>query len=137
MMPRNAGDGEEELTDEVKLEMELQMEHEHEHESEREREREDGHDMNSGAGEHESREYAVQGQIGDHNGSVAGPMSRSTSISASPTTPTWHDWALCIGAEIMGEVRKAVWERLHYTCSAGIAHNKAMAKVSLRWRSDD
>ena len=43
---------------------------------------------------------------------------------------TWEDWALCMGAEIMGEVRQAVWDRLHYTCSAGIAHNKAMAKVS-------
>jgi DNA polymerase eta len=44
---------------------------------------------------------------------------------------TWEDWALCMGAEIMAEVRKAVWDRLHYTCSAGIAHNKAMAKVCL------
>lgn len=43
---------------------------------------------------------------------------------------TWEDWALCMGAEIMGEVRRAVWDRLHYTCSAGIAHNKAMAKVN-------
>lgn len=44
---------------------------------------------------------------------------------------TWEDWALCMGAEIMAEVRKAIWDRLHYTCSAGVAHNKAMAKVSL------
>jgi len=42
---------------------------------------------------------------------------------------TWQDWALCLGAEIMAEVRAEVWKRLHYTCSAGIAHNKAMAKV--------
>lgn len=46
---------------------------------------------------------------------------------------TWEDWALCIGAEIMASVREEVWVRLHYTCSAGIAHNKAMAKVSLRY----
>jgi len=45
--------------------------------------------------------------------------------------PTWGDWCLCIGGEIMAEVRKEVWDKLHYTCSAGIAHNKAMAKVSL------
>lgn len=44
--------------------------------------------------------------------------------------PTWEDWALCLGAEIMAGVRAEVWKRLHYTCSAGIAHNKAMAKVS-------
>jgi hypothetical protein len=31
---------------------------------------------------------------------------------------TWGDWALCIGAEIMGEVRAEVWKKLHYTCSA-------------------
>ncbi len=42
----------------------------------------------------------------------------------------WEDWALCMGAEIMAELRNEVWKRLHYTCSAGIAHNKAMAKVS-------
>lgn len=59
---------------------------------------------------------------------------------------TWEDWALCMGAEIMAELREEVWKRLHYTCSAvcltirtsvgkaltiqGIAHNKAMSKVS-------
>ena len=31
---------------------------------------------------------------------------------------TWEDWALCIGAEIMAELREAVWKQLHYTCSA-------------------
>jgi DNA polymerase eta len=31
---------------------------------------------------------------------------------------TWEDWALCLGAEIMGELRGEVWRRLHYTCSA-------------------
>lgn len=47
-----------------------------------------------------------------------------------PEVPdTWQDWALCLGAEIMAEVREEVWRRLHYTCSAGIAHSKAMAKV--------
>ena len=50
--------------------------------------------------------------------------------------PTWEDWALCLGAEIMAGVRQEVWKRLHYTCSAGIAHNKAMAKVSLSPRPD-
>lgn len=44
---------------------------------------------------------------------------------------TWEDWALCMGAEIMMELRDEVWKRLHYTCSAGIAHNKPMAKVRL------
>lgn len=44
--------------------------------------------------------------------------------------PGWQDVAICYGAEIMAEVRAEVWKRLHYTCSAGIANNKAMAKVS-------
>lgn len=44
--------------------------------------------------------------------------------------PTWSDWALFLGGEIMADVRGEIWKRLHYTCSAGIAHNKAMAKVS-------
>lgn len=42
---------------------------------------------------------------------------------------TWEDWALCLGAEIMAELRAAVFEELKYTCSAGISHGKAMAKV--------
>jgi DNA polymerase eta len=31
---------------------------------------------------------------------------------------SWEDWALCIGAEIMAELRDEVYKRLHYTCSA-------------------
>ncbi|EIW67292.1 hypothetical protein TREMEDRAFT_12962, partial [Tremella mesenterica DSM 1558] len=46
----------------------------------------------------------------------------------------WEDWALCIGAEIMSELRAEVYKRLHYTCSAGIAHNKAMAKLCSAWK---
>jgi DNA polymerase eta len=45
------------------------------------------------------------------------------------STTCWSDWALRIGAEMMMDVRQAIWKRLHYTSSAGIAHNKAMAKV--------
>lgn len=42
----------------------------------------------------------------------------------------WSDWALRIGADIMLDLREEIWKRLHYTTSAGVAHNKAMAKVS-------
>jgi DNA polymerase eta len=31
---------------------------------------------------------------------------------------TWEDWALCLGAELMADVRGEVWRKLHYTCSA-------------------
>ena len=48
----------------------------------------------------------------------------------SSRTTCWSDWALRIGADIMTELREEIWKRLHYTTSAGVAHNKAMAKVS-------
>ncbi|WVF72776.1 hypothetical protein IAT40_007594 [Kwoniella sp. CBS 6097] len=47
---------------------------------------------------------------------------------------TWEDWALCVGAELMRDVRDEVFRQLHYTCSAGIAHSKAMAKLCSAWK---
>ncbi|KAG6854380.1 hypothetical protein C0991_007371 [Blastosporella zonata] len=44
---------------------------------------------------------------------------------------TWHDIALSIGAELMGEARRQVHEQLGYSTSAGIARNKFLAKVNL------
>ena len=41
----------------------------------------------------------------------------------------WDDVALLIGSEIVRSLREAVWRTLHYTCSAGIARNKMMAKL--------
>ncbi|KAL4980489.1 hypothetical protein BDW66DRAFT_166574 [Aspergillus desertorum] len=43
--------------------------------------------------------------------------------------PDWDDIAMLIGAEIVRSVRTAVWNTLSYTCSAGIAKNKMMAKL--------
>ncbi|WEW55990.1 N-acetyltransferase eso1 [Emydomyces testavorans] len=43
--------------------------------------------------------------------------------------PDWDDVVMLIGAEIIRSVRLRVWERLGYTCSAGIARNKMMAKL--------
>lgn len=43
--------------------------------------------------------------------------------------PDWDDIAMQIGAEIVRSVRAAVWKKLTYTCSAGIARNKMMAKL--------
>jgi DNA polymerase eta len=43
--------------------------------------------------------------------------------------PTWHDVALSIGAEIVDDIRARVRDDLRYTTSAGIARNKAMAKL--------
>ena len=43
--------------------------------------------------------------------------------------PDWDDIAMCIGSEIVRSVRAAIKERLKYTCSAGIARNKMIAKL--------
>ncbi|KAF2398145.1 DNA polymerase eta subunit [Trichodelitschia bisporula] len=43
--------------------------------------------------------------------------------------PDWDDVAMLIGSEIMRGVRAAVFEKLKYTCSAGIAKNKMLAKL--------
>lgn len=40
------------------------------------------------------------------------------------SSTTWTDVALLIGAELMAQCRKAVFDQLGYTCSAGIATNK-------------
>jgi DNA polymerase eta len=43
--------------------------------------------------------------------------------------PDWDDIAMLIGSEIVRGVRAAVREKLKYTCSAGIAHNKMLSKL--------
>lgn len=43
--------------------------------------------------------------------------------------PDWDDIAMLIGSEIVRSVRTAIHERLKYTCSAGIAKNKLLAKL--------
>ncbi|BGP48674.1 N-acetyltransferase eso1 [Rhodotorula kratochvilovae] len=48
--------------------------------------------------------------------------------------PSWSDLCLALGASIVSEVRAAVRARLGYTCSAGIAPNKMLAKLTSAWR---
>ncbi|KAL9006032.1 MAG: hypothetical protein Q9188_001210 [Gyalolechia gomerana] len=43
--------------------------------------------------------------------------------------PDWDDITMLIGSEIVRSVRAAIRERLKYTCSAGIARNKVIAKL--------
>ncbi|KAJ5099750.1 hypothetical protein N7532_006751 [Penicillium argentinense] len=43
--------------------------------------------------------------------------------------PDWDDIVMQIAADIVRSVRMAVWEKLHYTCSAGIARNKMLSKL--------
>ncbi|PGH36611.1 DNA polymerase eta subunit [[Emmonsia] crescens] len=48
---------------------------------------------------------------------------------AEEDDPDWDDVCMLVGADIVRSVRVAIWERLKYTCSAGIARNKMMAKL--------
>ncbi|GES64243.1 sister chromatid cohesion protein [Aspergillus terreus] len=43
--------------------------------------------------------------------------------------PDWDDVAILIGSEVVRSLRTAVLNRLQYTCSAGIARNKMIAKL--------
>jgi DNA polymerase eta len=43
--------------------------------------------------------------------------------------PDWDDVAILIGSEIVRHVRAAVREKLKYTCSGGVAHNKMLSKL--------
>lgn len=43
--------------------------------------------------------------------------------------PDWDDVGMLIGSEIVRSVRNAVWDKLSYTCSAGLGRNKMIAKL--------
>jgi DNA polymerase eta len=48
--------------------------------------------------------------------------------------PDWDDVCLVIASEIVRDVRRAVFEKLGYTCSAGVARNKLLAKLGSGYR---
>ena len=48
--------------------------------------------------------------------------------------PDWDDVVMNIGSEIVRGVRQTIRERLKYTCSAGIARNKMMAKLGAGYK---
>ena len=43
--------------------------------------------------------------------------------------PDWDDIVMLVASEIVREVRASIYERLHYTCSAGLSRNKMLAKL--------
>ncbi|KAL7745957.1 N-acetyltransferase eso1 [Sorochytrium milnesiophthora] len=43
----------------------------------------------------------------------------------------WGDYMLFVAADITQDIRKAIFEELQYTCSAGIAQNKTLAKLTI------
>jgi DNA polymerase eta len=48
--------------------------------------------------------------------------------------PDWDDITMLIASEIVRHVRASIREQLKYTCSAGIAHNKMLAKLGSAYR---
>ncbi|KEF61895.1 DNA polymerase eta subunit [Exophiala aquamarina CBS 119918] len=51
--------------------------------------------------------------------------------------PDWDDVVMNIGSEIVRDVRAKIRETLKYTCSAGIARNKMMAKLGAGYKKPD
>ncbi|KAG7451043.1 DNA polymerase eta [Guyanagaster necrorhizus] len=72
------------------------------------------------------------------------PIDPSTPVDQEPGShapsneegiqDTWHDIALSIAAELMGQVREDIETKLGYTLSAGIARNKFLAKLTASYR---
>ncbi|OQE18656.1 hypothetical protein PENSTE_c017G01408 [Penicillium steckii] len=48
--------------------------------------------------------------------------------------PDWDDISLHIGSEIVRDLRRKLYDEMKYTCSAGIAHNKLLAKLASTYR---
>lgn len=48
---------------------------------------------------------------------------------ADKTPSTWHDILILLGNKIVYDLRQKVYEKLKYTCSAGIASSKVIAKL--------
>ncbi|KAK0485085.1 hypothetical protein IW261DRAFT_1591324 [Armillaria novae-zelandiae] len=62
------------------------------------------------------------------------PGSHATLSEEGSQSTTWHDVALSIAAELMGQVREDIRTKLGYTLSAGIARNKFLAKLTASYR---
>ena len=50
--------------------------------------------------------------------------------SAENDYPDWDDVALNIGSEIVRRIRAEIYTQMKYTCSAGLARNKTVAKLA-------
>ncbi|KAI9349347.1 hypothetical protein BD770DRAFT_446117 [Pilaira anomala] len=74
----------------------------------------------------EEEEEEKVAALDDGDGSTT---TTTSTTSTTTTTTTWGDLQLAIGAEIAAEIRKEVYDKLNYTCSAGIAHYKTVAKL--------
>ena len=57
-------------------------------------------------------------------------VEEDTSDEPPPPQVDWDDVGLHVGCDIVHAIRSAVQASLHYTCSAGIARNKVLAKLA-------
>lgn len=56
------------------------------------------------------------------------------SVETEDDDPDWDDVVMNIGSGIVRDLRATIREKLKYTCSAGIARNKMMAKLGAGYR---
>lgn len=68
----------------------------------------DGKEDGSGTDDEEGGQEDGRSEDGE------GPDARASSSERY----SWEDWALCMGGELMSNVREEVYLRLHYTCTA-------------------
>nr|KAJ3419167.1 DNA-directed DNA polymerase eta rad30 [Polyrhizophydium stewartii] len=50
-------------------------------------------------------------------------------VATAAETRGWADLQLFVGAQVCKRIRRRLFDELGYTCSAGIAHNKMLAKL--------
>ncbi|ETN43325.1 uncharacterized protein HMPREF1541_02484 [Cyphellophora europaea CBS 101466] len=56
-------------------------------------------------------------------------VEEGQSVDVPPPPHDWDTVCLFIGAQLVRSIRNAIFEKLQYTCSAGIARNKVLAKL--------
>lgn len=61
---------------------------------------------------------------------VSDKLIGSDSLTQEAVQPDWDDVALQIGSEIVRSLRQEIFSHLRYTCSAGVARNKPLAKLA-------
>ena len=66
---------------------------------------------------------------GSENGNGTGTAGGKGGRASELDDPDWDDVAILVGSEIVRDVRQAVRDKLRYTCSAGVAGNKTLAKL--------
>jgi DNA polymerase eta len=75
----------------------------------------------------------VESSLKEGEGEEEGAVEEEGEEDVEPPL-TWSDLALSLGAAIVSKIRSETHTRLGYTCSAGIAPNKMLAKLCSAWK---